>query len=368
MRALLVAIALASAACTGGLATVAPDLPVPTPETTVPMTTSSSTSTTEAPAPTTTTVAPTTTTAPPRGTLVIHGVGDVNVDPSYIPALAVEGYGHAWGGVAEVFGGDDLTVVNLECPVATVGAPADKAFTFRCDPAALREMAAAGVDVAGQANNHVLDYGVEAMLESRDLLLAAGIAPVGTGIDAEAAYSPHLVEISGWKVAVLGFSGPRGSSAWPATEDRPGMADARDPEAMNAAIVAAAEVADLVVVTVHWGVELDEVPRADQLSRAEGMVAAGADIIFGHHAHRLQPMTMHDGAAIFWGLGNFVWPRLSAAGSTTAVAEVVVSPDGEISQACLIGATIVSSGRPELNAPYTGCYGIESPRLDIPTG
>jgi poly-gamma-glutamate capsule biosynthesis protein CapA/YwtB (metallophosphatase superfamily) len=296
---------------------------------------------------------------------VIHGVGDVNVDPSYIPVLATEGYEHAWTGVSDVFTTDDLTVVNLECPVATVGSPADKAFTFRCDPEALDEMVEAGVDVAGQANNHVLDFGVDAMLESRELLTTVGLAPVGTGPDAEAAYAPQLIEVNGWTIAVLGFSGPRGSSTWPATDERPGMADARNPEAMNAAIAAADAIADLVVVTVHWGVELDVVPRADQVTRAEGMVAAGADIIFGHHAHRLQPMSRLDGAAIFWGLGNFVWPRLSAAGSTTAVAEVVVSPEGEITQACLIPATIVSSGHPELDAPYAGCSGIESPTIDL---
>jgi poly-gamma-glutamate capsule biosynthesis protein CapA/YwtB (metallophosphatase superfamily) len=307
----------------------------------------------------------TTTTLPPKGTLVIHGVGDVNVDPSYIPVLATEGYDHAWSGVSDVFTTDDLTVVNLECPVATVGSPADKAFTFRCDPDALDEMVEAGVDVTGQANNHVLDFGVDAMLESRELLTAAGLIPVGTGPDAEAAYAPHLIDVGGWTIAVLGFSGPRGSSTWPATDERPGMADARDPEAMNAAIAAADAIADLVVVTVHWGVELDVVPRADQVARARGMVAAGADIIFGHHAHRLQPMSRLDGAAIFWGLGNFVWPRLSAAGSTTAVAEVVVSPDGEITEACLIPATIVSSGHPELDAPYGGCAGIESPTIDL---
>jgi poly-gamma-glutamate capsule biosynthesis protein CapA/YwtB (metallophosphatase superfamily) len=289
----------------------------------------------------------------------------VNVDPSYIPALASEGYDHAWSGVADVFVADDLTVVNLECPAATVGSPVEKAFTFRCDPEALDEMVEAGVDVAGQANNHVLDYGVEAMLESRDLLTAAGLVSVGSGEDASEAYAPHLLEIDGWTVAVLGFSGPRGSNTWVAADDRPGMADARDPEAMNAAIAAADAVADLVVVTVHWGVELDETPRPDQVSRAEGMVAAGADVIFGHHAHRLQPMTFHDGAVIFWGLGNFVWPRLSNAGATTAIAEVVITPDGRIAEACLIPATIVSSGHPELDAPYGGCTGVESRVIDI---
>jgi poly-gamma-glutamate capsule biosynthesis protein CapA/YwtB (metallophosphatase superfamily) len=79
------------------------------------------------------------------------------------------------------------------------------------------------------------------------------------------------------------------------------------------------------------------------------MIEAGADVIFGSHAHRLQPMDTYEGKPIFYGLGNFVWPRFSAEGSTTAVAQVVVRPDGSISGR-LLPATIVSDGHPVLNA------------------
>lgn len=356
---LLAALAVVTAACGAsagagpGTTSVAVPAPPPTTTTTVPATT-----TTSAPP-------PTTTTEPPKGRLVIRGVGDVNVDPAYIPALAVEGYEHAWSGLDGLFLTDDLTVVNLECPAAFGGAPLDKAFTFRCDPEALDEMAAAGVDVAGQANNHILDFGPDAMLESLGHLADHGIGAPGAGASAAEAYTPHLVEVAGWTIAVLGFGGPRGPGPWIATDDRPGMADGRDPAAMVAAVEAADAVADLVVVTIHWGVELDTEPRPDQVTRARAMVEAGADVIFGHHSHRLQPMSVLDGAAVFWGLGNFVWPRLSVPGSTTAVAEVVIGPDGTLEQACLIPATIVSHGHPRLDGPYTGCYGIESAIIEI---
>ena len=108
-----------------------------------------------------------------------------------------------------------------------------------------------------------------------------------------------------------------------------------------------AEIADLVIVTVHWGFELDTSPRADDIGRAEAMVEAGADIIFGHHQHRLSPLGWVDEAPVAWGLGNFVWPRLSVASATTAVARVIVHPDGTIG-ACLIPVEIVRSGHPSL--------------------
>ena len=99
---------------------------------------------------------------------------------------------------------------------------------------------------------------------------------------------------------------------------------------------------------IHWGVELDVRPRDYQIDEAHRMIHAGADVIFGHHAHRLQPMDTYAGRPIFYGLGNFVWPRFSAEGSTTAVAEVVVRPDGSITGR-LLPATIVSDGHPVLD-------------------
>ncbi|MEX1281393.1 MAG: CapA family protein, partial [Acidimicrobiia bacterium] len=121
-------------------------------------------------------------------------------------------------------------------------------------------------------------------------------------------------------------------------------------ETMVEAVAAAAAVADLVFVTIHWGVERDLEPRQEDVERAEAMVAAGADAIFGHHSHRLNPMTEVDGKPVAWSLGNFVWPYFSVPSATTAVARVVVEPDGTI-EGCLIPAFIESDGHPVLTAP-----------------
>jgi len=77
------------------------------------------------------------------------------------------------------------------------------------------------------------------------------------------------------------------------------------------------------------------------------MIDAGADVIFGHHAHRLQPMDTYRGRPIFYSLGNFVWPHLSEEASTTAVAEVRVRPNGRFT-ARLLPAYVVSDGHPVL--------------------
>lgn len=77
------------------------------------------------------------------------------------------------------------------------------------------------------------------------------------------------------------------------------------------------------------------------------MIDAGADVIFGHHAHRLQPMDTYRGRPIFYGLGNFVWPNLSDEGSTTRGREGRRHAGGRISGR-LLPAFITSPGHPVL--------------------
>jgi poly-gamma-glutamate capsule biosynthesis protein CapA/YwtB (metallophosphatase superfamily) len=105
--------------------------------------------------------------------------------------------------------------------------------------------------------------------------------------------------------------------------------------------------ADIVVVMIHWGVELDTQPRAYQVVEGHRLIDAGADVIFGAHSHRLQPLSMYRGRPIFWSLGNFVWPNFSVAGSTTAVAQVTVTPKGRF-VARQLPATITAPGHPVL--------------------
>jgi poly-gamma-glutamate capsule biosynthesis protein CapA/YwtB (metallophosphatase superfamily) len=287
---------------------------------------------------------------PTRQRIVVHGTGDVSLDPGYIPALRTNGYAHAWSGLDGLFVEDDLTVVNIECPVSTRGAIVPKAFNFRCDPAALPAAREAGVEVANFANNHALDYGPDALLDSITHARAAGIAPVGVGPNFATATAPAVVTAGGWRIAVLGFSGVVPAPDWLATSTSPGVASGDDTERMVAAVRAAGAVADLVFVTVHWGMELDTAPRPDDIARAEAMIEAGADGIFGHHTHRLQPMGTYQDRPIAWGLGNFVWPLLSADSARTAVAQFVVEPDGSV-RGCLLPARIASSGHPELTGP-----------------
>ena len=110
---------------------------------------------------------------------MIHGAGDTNLDPSVITTFRTHGYDYAWSGMRGLFQRDDLTIVNCECAVSTLGTKVPgKSFNFRGDPAALPAMRTAGVDVANLGNNHAYDFGPTALLDTRKNLLTNGIAPV----------------------------------------------------------------------------------------------------------------------------------------------------------------------------------------------
>jgi poly-gamma-glutamate synthesis protein (capsule biosynthesis protein) len=279
--------------------------------------------------------------------LLIHGTGDVSLDPRYIGAFGTHGYGWAWSGLGDLFRGDDLTVINLECPATDVVAPEDKTFVFRCDPDALRAAQRAGVDVANQANNHGFDQGPNGLVDSVRNIRDSGIEPVGAGRNRAEALAAATFELNGWRVAVVGLGEVLDPIDQVAGPHSPGTAAGHDLASALQAIRAAAARSDLVIVTIHWGVELDTRPRSYQGAEARRMIEAGADVIFGHHSHRLQPMDTVRGRPVFYGLGNFVWPRLSTEGAATAVAEVRVRPDGSI-RGRLLPAEIETDGHPVL--------------------
>ena len=113
---------------------------------------------------------------------------------------------------------------------------------------------------------------------------------------------------------------------------------------------AAAENADLVIVTAHWGEQGTTQPRSFERRQAEAWVAAGADGIFGHHQHVLQPLEFIDGVPVAWGLGNFVWQAYPANSKRTAIAQFVYEPDGRIG-ACLVPVVIERTGHPVVQDP-----------------
>jgi poly-gamma-glutamate synthesis protein (capsule biosynthesis protein) len=254
--------------------------------------------------------------------------GDVHFEGSLGEKLEADARGML-APIAPVLRSADLAVVNLETAVTSRGTPAPKEFTFRAPAKAFAALGAAGVDVASLANNHGLDYGLVGL---RDSLAAAEryrFPVVGIGRNDTEAYRPFRRTVAGQRIAVIGATQVLDDElvgAWTAGPKEPGLASAKDVPRLVRTVRDATKASDTVVVFLHWGVELAECPSDDQRTLAKQLVAAGADVVVGGHAHRVQGAGRMGRALVGYGLGNFVWYGTSELSTQTGV--LLVTVDG----------------------------------------
>jgi hypothetical protein len=243
----------------------------------------------------------------------VHGVGRVGA--------FLAGGGNPLAPMAPLFAANDVNVVNLETAVGSSGSPQAKQYTFHSPPSLLRALRSSGVQVVSLANNHSLDFGAGALLETIGNARSAGLAVIGAGANASEAFSPAVVSTPGGTVALIGLSQvvPPG---WAAGPGRPGVASAYDFAASTNAVRAARSVADHVVVVVHWGDENADCPNGKQTSLANALFGAGADGVVGHHPHRLQGVSTSGSRLVAYSLGNFVWYNNSPPNDLTGLLSV----------------------------------------------
>lgn len=209
-----------------------------------------------------------------------------------------------------LFQSADIRMVNQEFPFSTRGEPMkDKQYTFRVDPRKVSLFHEMGIDIVSLANNHALDYGTDALLDSMETLSNAGITYVGVGHDLAEAKTTRYIERNGKTIAVLSASRVIPVSEWAATSVKPGMFTTYDPTALLEEIKKAREQADLVVVYLHWGLEQKEYPESYQRTMGKQFIDAGADIVIGSHSHVLQGFEYYNGKLIAYSLGNFIFSQ-----------------------------------------------------------
>jgi poly-gamma-glutamate synthesis protein (capsule biosynthesis protein) len=177
----------------------------------------------------------------------------------------------------------DLFVLNLECCISARGEPTPgRVFHFRGPPWAVQALEHLGVDCVTLANNHALDFGADALLDTLSHLDAAGIRVVGAGTDVERARAPVVLEADGFRLAVLAFADHPAEYA--AGADRPGIAyaDPRDPLPQW---LTGFPAADAVLVAPHWGPNMTAEPPHYVRGIAHALLDAGATLVAGHSAH-----------------------------------------------------------------------------------
>lgn len=188
--------------------------------------------------------------------------------------------------VREILEGDDMTIVNFEGTLTT--APVYKTkndFVFSAPPEYVSILREGSIEAVALQNNHVMDHGETGLNETKAVLNEAGIV----WSDAK---NMGIYEVHGVSIAMLSYQQYRE------------MVEELLVRVPNDVAKAKAE-HDIVIVSFHWGEELDYKPNANQVRLGRLTVDAGADLVLGHHSHRINPIEEYKGKYIVYSLGNF---------------------------------------------------------------
>ena len=191
--------------------------------------------------------------------------------------------------IREILLADDLTMINFEGTLTTADRNRDKLnndYLFRADPEFVEILAPGGVDTVSLENNHVLDMGEDGLAETKQVLTNAGIPYASEG-------EPAILYAKGVKIGSLAyqtFGGRHDEIIQKLPDDIQALRD---------------EGCEIVIVSYHWGAELDYYPNDNQVRLGRATVDAGADLVIGHHSHRINPIEYYNGKYICYSLGNF---------------------------------------------------------------
>ena len=193
-----------------------------------------------------------------------------------------EDYAYPFAAVQDYFGTDDCTFINLECALTDSTSGANKDFVFKGPTAYTQILTLGSVEFANVVNNHSMDYGqtgYEDTLEALD----------GTGV--------RYVQ----QRETVVFTTDRGLTLGVYADMYPEDIDGLEEKIAQMR----ADGAEIIIVCMHWGLEYYYQPNETQQELGRAAIDAGADIVYGHHSHILQPIEEYNGKMIFYSLGNF---------------------------------------------------------------
>jgi poly-gamma-glutamate capsule biosynthesis protein CapA/YwtB (metallophosphatase superfamily) len=243
---------------------------------------------------------------PAQDEITIAAVGDLMLGGRAEPFLKEFGPDYPFADVMPILSKADVVVGNLEFSISTRGiAVENKKFTLRAGPIAAQALKSAGIRVVTLANNHSMDFGPPALRDTLTALDENNILHTGAGMDLDDARAPAFLKVRGKTIAFLAYS-----LTFPleffASAGRPGTAPGYE-DFVKADIEKARPLADLVVVSFHWGAELMTAAKDYQVELGRKTIDWGADLVLGHHPHVPQELEVYQGRIIAYSLGNFVF-------------------------------------------------------------
>ncbi len=237
----------------------------------------------------------------------------------------------------------DLLSGNLESVISDKGSPMNKMYIFRALPEQMELLQLCGFDLLSVANNHALDYLFPAFLDNMERLDSAEIAHVGGGKNLPNALEHRILLVNNISIAFFGLNDTRTNfitctqpctvPSWPGNERR-----------IMDRIERVDSLVDLVIVHVHWGTEDTTFQNSRQEVLGRLLLDSGADLVIGHHPHRLQPVEFNDNGIIAYSLGNFIFDQNDSLNRLGGILDVRLR-DKEISSVNMIPVQNFSPAR-----------------------
>ena len=239
--------------------------------------------------------------------LLLNAVGDIALFSIMQKRYEEQGL-DPFARIKQVLQDCDVLAGDFEFPISRAGVPAlpESFENYRVHPSAAEMLAGLRFDVLSLASNHIMDWGLEGIRTTQELLARMGIQTVGTGASCSEARRPVIVERLGMRLGFLAYAKP---GAYSCTQNRPGAALLCLEDVVQDIAVLKPRV-DHVILLLHWGIEFCDYPYPDDVALGRMFIDAGASVIFGCHAHVIQGIEKYKHGVIFYGLGNFVYdPR-----------------------------------------------------------
>ena len=239
------------------------------------------------------------------GKVTLAAVGDVFFCRGVARQIEKHGPNYPFQKTENIIREADLAFCNLECCLSTRGIAQRRRYRFRADPAFAAVLREAGFDVASLANNHTLDFGRDAMLDTIDAVESAGMLAPGAGRNREQALALRTIEKNGVRVGFIAYT-DLPTVGVVRLSDRPTVAGV-NADQLAQEVKRAKSDCDALVVSFHWGVEYMSRPTERQQMLAHLCIDSGADLILGHHPHVLQTVEVYKDKPIVYSMGAFVW-------------------------------------------------------------
>jgi poly-gamma-glutamate capsule biosynthesis protein CapA/YwtB (metallophosphatase superfamily) len=241
-------------------------------------------------------------------------VGDVMLGRVVNRMIAERGFVYPWGDLLPAVRGSDCFLINLECALTDHTERwqdgGHKPFYFRANPRVVETLLVAGVNFASLANNHAADFGMPGLVDTVRRLDEAGIAHAGAGGDILTARAPAFLTAAEWRIGVVAYADH--PTVWAAGPSSPGInytpvSLASDHlAAIEDGLTIARRQADMVIFSMHWGPNMRARPTSAFRDFARRVIAAGADVFWGHSAHVVQGIEVWHGKPILYDTGDFV--------------------------------------------------------------